>query len=306
MKKIILFLSVILLAWGSYGQQMPSFSQYMFNGLYLNPAYAGSHEYISSSILYRHQWTKLPGAPRTGLMAIDGRLKNPNMGLGFLASYDQHSIVSNTEVYGVYSYSVKLSFKSRLAFGVKVGVSNYIEKLGDLDYWDDDPLLQENTTSRWFPKAGFGIYYYSELFYVGLSVPTVFAFDNRYDFSYDVENSSVFDRYYYLTSGYVIPASDNVVFKPFMLVKYDPSGPLVADFNLCMLLQKRYWLGIGYRTNTSMSAMIEIQVNNILRIGYSYDFLHQELYKYAGGAHEVMLGFDFGATIKKFKNVRYF
>ncbi len=302
---IILILGAVFTLPG-YSQQDPAFSQYMFNGLYLNPAYAGSHDYISASIVSRHQWTDFEGAPRTALLGVDGRIKNEHMGLGFLASNDELGVVSNSEFYAVYSYYIHLSQHTRLSFGLKAGAANYCERLDELIYWDHDKLFDGGYQSSWYPKFGFGMYLYRHNFYAGIAIPTILSYDRHFDFSLDMEESSFFRRHYFFTTGYVLPLSSDVVLKPFGLLKYSPGAPMQADFNLALLYKERFWLGLGYRSNTALTAMVEIQINHNIRLGYSYDFLHSDLYKYAGGTHEIMLGLDFGGNLRKFKSVRYF
>lgn len=307
MKKILFSILIILLSWNvGMSQQYPAISQYMFNQLYLNPASAGTHDYFTTSIVSRHQWTTFEGAPQTALLAVDGKIEAENMGLGLLVSNDRLGVVSNTEFYGVYSFMVQIDKRNKLSFGVKAGASNYREHNDELTYWDQDPVFDDDFESSWYPKAGFGVYFFNERFYAGISIPTLLAYDSRRDFSLDVEKASFFDRHYLFSSGYVFHISENLDLKPFTMIKYNDAAPLQADLNLTALIKKRLWLGVGYRTSTAWTGIVEFQINHMIRVGYSYDFLHADLYKYAGGTHEFMVGLDFGENLRKIKNIRYF
>lgn len=306
MKKYLV--SLFLLAGAlAYGQQDLMVSQYMFNGLFLNPAYAGSHKYISSSLLQRTQWAGLAGAPSTALFAIDGLVPaaGKNVGLGLILSSDHIGATQQTDVYANYAYQIKLG-KGRLAFGVKAGVSNYQFKGNDLVTWDANDAVLMSRKSDWLPKFGAGFYYFCPLWYAGLSVPTILAYDAGHDFSFDVNQSTFLDRHYYLTGGYVFMLNDNFKLKPSALVKYLPSAPVQADINLNLLYKDAFWMGASYRTGDAVTLMIEYQTNMRFRVGYAYDFTTSDIRKYSAGTHEIMIGYDFGKDLVKIKTPRYF
>ena len=288
-------------------QQEVMISQYMFNGLLLNPAYAGTHPYVSGSLMHREQWTGIEGAPTTSILAIDGPLWNNKMGLGFSLVHDQIGISSDLEMAGHYSYSIRTSEHGRLAFGLKAGVSFYSARLSDLTYWDqNDALYQQNISNALVGKFGFGLYWHDDRSFVGLSVPTLYAADGT--ITTDAANAldHYFTQHYYLYTGHVFDISEDFDLKPSVLIKYQPQAPPEADLNLHVLYRERFWLGAGYRTGDAVIGMVEYQVNPMFRIGYAYDMTTSALRRYSGGSHEVMLGIDLGKDPIRIKTPRFF
>lgn len=283
-------------------------SQYMFNGLFLNPAYAGSHKYYSSTLLYRNQWANFQGAPKTVLASIDGLMptKSQNMGLGLILSNDRIGAREQTDIYANYSYQLKFKDEGRLAFGLKAGVSNYQFKNEKLTYWDGGDQVFEGRGSAWLPKFGFGAYYFTKNWYAGLSVPTLIAYDSKKDFTFDVNQATFLQRHYYMYGGYIFKLDDKFKMKPSALIKYLPSAPVEADVNLHLMYKDQIWLGAGYRTRDGLVFTIEYQTNTRFRVGYAYDAPLTRMRLYSAGSHEIMIGYDFGKEIVKIKTPRYF
>lgn len=308
MKKIIAltFISCILIL-KTKAQQDVMVSQYMFNGLLLNPAYAGSHKYFSSTLMHRSQWVKFDGAPTTSILAVDGPFKNKKMGIGLIIMKDKIGATDQTDLYANYSYQLKLG-DGKLAFGIKAGVSRYLYNTDQLTYWDesDNVYLEGNKQSAWLPKFGFGMYYFSEKWFAGVSIPTLIAYDANYTFGADVNRSSFVKRHYLATGGIIFRLNDNFKMKPSVLLKYLPTAPLQADINLNVLYKDQFWIGASYRTGDAVSAIIEYQTNFRFRIGYSYDFTLSKIRRYSEGTHEIMIGYDFGKDIAKTKTPRFF
>lgn len=308
MKKIILSVVVICFAFlKTQAQQDVMVSQYMFNGLLLNPAYSGSHKYFTSTLMHRSQWIKLEGAPVTSILAVDGPIKNKNMGLGLILMHDQIGATDQTDIYANYSYHLKLG-NGKLSFGIKAGVSKYLFNTNQLVYWDENDNIynQGNKQSAWLPKFGFGMYYYSDKWFSGISIPTLIAYDRNYTFGADVNKSSLVDRHYLLTGGLIFKLNEDFKMKPSVLVKYVPTAPVQADINLNVLYKNQFWIGASYRTSDAISALIEYQTNFRFRIGYSYDFTLSNIRRYSNGTHEIMIGYDFGKDIVKTKTPRFF
>ena len=304
MKRIITIIGLLTFAVSGYAQQEIQISQYMFNGMFLNPAYAGTHDYWSGSLLYRNQWVSFPGAPKTGLLSIDGPIKDKNMGLGFMATTEKIGLTQVTDVSAAYSYRIKVGSKGgQLSFGLRAGVRNQTFNISDLQNITDpgDPLYNANQ-SVWTPKFDFGVYYYTTRGYLGLSVPSVVTIDSR-----KVDNTVAgLRRHFFLNGGYVFKLSNTVDFKPSFLVKYEPSAPISADINAHFLFNERLWLGASYRHNAAVVGMVEFQVSPKLRIGYAFDYTTSGIRTYQSGSHEIMLGYDFIQQLTKIKNPRYF
>ena len=288
-------------------QQEVMVSQYMFNGLFLNPAYAGSHGYTSSSLLHRTQWLHMEGAPSTSMAAVDGSIMHGKMGLGLSIVHDRIGVSRDMDVAGQYAYHLKLSEQSRLSFGLRAGFSLYSARLSDLTYWDaSDQVFQNDINDRPVGKFGFGIYWYDATSFIGISAPTLHALDKQIR----LERSSLGDRYFkqhfYLQAGKVYPLGEFFDVKPSVMVKYLPNTPIEADVNCNFLYRERFWFGGGYRTGDAFIWMLEYQVDRQVRIGYAYDMTTTRLRNYSSGSHEIMIGVDFGRETIKIKTPRYF
>ncbi len=308
MKFAFTFLVIIFSACNLFAQHDQVISQYMFNGLFLNPAYAGSHTYYNASMLYRTQWIKFEGAPQTYIASVDGPIESKNMGLGLQLGYDVVGVTSRTEINTNYAYQLK--FKSgKLAFGIKAGLAQYGTVNKSLKIWDvTDPLYEENQLSELVPKLGTGMYYFTDKLYLGLSVPTLLAYQKNTPFNLDLNNGSQLQRHYYLNAGYVIKINDIITLKPSTLVKYLPAAPVQVDLNVNALFYDVLWVGASIRTGDAVVAILEYQINSYFRLGYAYDITLSELRNYSYGSHEIILSFDFGKyrPSKEYRVPKYF
>ncbi|MCB9188607.1 MAG: type IX secretion system membrane protein PorP/SprF [Flavobacteriales bacterium] len=287
-------------------QQDPMLSQYMFNGLFLNPAYAGSHRFFQSTLIYRRQWVNIQGAPQTFIAAVDGPVHREKMGLGLIIANDQIGVTNQTDFLANYSYNLKLG-NGKLAFGIKAGVSQYRVKITDLTYWDEeDPIYAGNINGEIIPKFGAGVYYHQEKWFAGISIPTLLAYEKEYNFSININDASNLRRHLLITGGYVFTLNDNWKIKPSTLVKYTHAAPLQVDLNCNVLWKDMIWLGVSYRTGDSFVGMLEYQANDRFRIGYAHDFTTTQLRNYSSGTHEIMVGFDFGKDFAKVRTPRFF
>jgi type IX secretion system PorP/SprF family membrane protein len=307
MKKYI-FLFVLLCTGGvSIAQQELQVSQYMFNGMLLNPAYAGTHDYFSASLLHRSQWVNLDGAPSTQVFAIDGPIANKRMGVGLVVTNDQIGISSQLDVAANFAYHLPLG-PGDLSFGVKAGLAMYSADLGDVTIWDNQDAVYSpnNIQNEMVTKFGFGTYYHTEKFYAGISIPVIYSLDDNILPEISSQDT-YFTQHYYLNVGGVIDLGPALAFKPSTLVKFLPGAPIELDLNANFLLYERLWLGLGYRTQDAMIGMIEYNISPQLRIGYAYDYTLTDIQDYSAGSHEIMLGFDFGKDLSiKTRSPRYF
>ncbi len=308
MKKLIAFLVIILAASNVQAQQDPMLTQYMFNGFFLNPAYAGSHDYWTSTVSYRSQWTgaDFEGAPRTAIVAVDGPIRGKNTGLGFIMTNDRLGVTNTTSFMGSYAYHLKLNKKQKLSFGINAGVMQYSANLNDVLIWDEEDEVYANRLNKLLPRIGTGIYYYSDRHYVGVSIPTLLAYEDGSEFSVDISKASFLRRHYLLTAGVIFDVSEKVKFKPSILMKYVNNAPLEADINFSTIFDDKFWVGASYRSGDAVALIFEYQSNNFFRIGYSYDITFSGLRNYQNGSHEIMIGVDFGKDLAKIKSPRYF
>ena len=309
MKKIYISTILMLMSVVGYCQQDILVSQYMFNHLLLNPAYAGSKDYMMATLLYRKQWVDFKGAPTTQVASLHAPIGLTNFGWGALVSHDKIGVTDRTDVYANAAYHLPVGNKLKLSMGIRAGGGFYSYKNSDLIYWDaNDPAFAGDRTSAFLPNIGAGIYLYGNKFYAGLSVPTIISYDPTKSLSIN-SNGTVVPRqvrHYFATTGVALELSPNVVFKPSVLVKYVQNAPVEADFNASVLLSQILWIGASYRTNDSFVALLEFQLTKQLRFGYSYDFTTTDVKNYSNGSHEIMLGYDFGYDIMKIKTPRYF
>lgn len=304
--KNLLAIAASLLTLQTFAQQDAIVSQYLFNGLFLNPAYGGTHPYLTTSVLYRSQWVSFSGAPKTGVFVLDGPVAKEKMGLGCIIAHDKIGVTEQTDFSATYAYKINAG-SGKLSFGLKGGVSNYNAKLTTLTYWDEnDETFANNISSRLIPKFGFGMYYYTKKYFVGFSIPTLLAYDKDYDFSIDVEKSSYLRRHYFLNGGYVFTLNDLVKFKPTLLLKYVPTAPLQADIGANLIYNGMIWFGVTYRSQNTLVVMAEYQTNNRIRIGYAFDYTTSIIRNYSNGTHEIMIAYDFGEEKLKTRTPRFF
>jgi type IX secretion system PorP/SprF family membrane protein len=323
---------VLLLALGVRGvaQQNIQFSQYVFNGLSINPAYAGYKEDLYVNAVYRHQWAGFDGAPRTGGISLDGVTAGSDnkVGLGLQMLFDKLGPQEGLSLYGSYSYRIPLDDEGtrRLCFGLGAGVTQYSIDGTALQYIDnEDAAIPLGKKSVWVPDARFGIYYYTSRFYAGASVMDLFSLytdASRYNWKGNNYATIRKTQHLYITTGAMFPLSERLQLKPSILVKEDFKGPTNVDLNAFLLIDQRLWVGASYRTGVGLwsktnlqkdlseldaaSVMAEFYATENLRIGYSYDLTVTKMAGYQGGSHEISLGFLIPSKKFVVKSPRYF
>jgi len=285
-------------------QQEPQYTQYMYNTMSVNPAYAGSTGATEAALLYRSQWVGISGAPQTQSFSIHSPLRNEKVGLGLSIVNDK--IGPSDELYfdGNFSYSIPLGYEKRLAFGLKAGARMLNIDWSKGRYYDnDDVLLNQNINNQIKLAVGAGIYYYTDKWYVGLSIPS-FIQNTYYD---DVQESIDYDRlHYYLMGGYVFDLNPNLKFKPAFLVKAVSGAPITADVSANFMIQEKFVIGGAYRTDDSVSILAGFQVAPSFFLGYSFDYTVSQLNKYNDGTHEIILRYQFVQKQSKIKSPRFF
>ena len=302
----VLFLGMIMISQNSCGQQNPLFTQYMFNGLVINPAYSGSHESMTTTFALRSQWTGLKGAPQTQVASAHSPLKLSRSAAGAVFVHDEVSVVNQYMAYGTYAYRIPLSKNAKLAVGGQAGVTYYQANLSELNILTSngqpDPNFYQNE-SRLLPNLGIGMYYYSKRTYIGLSLPTLI--NNRWN-NQDAYTQARQKRHYFLSAGHVFPLGAGLKFKPNVLLKWEEGGPFQYDLNANFLIREVVWIGISYRMEDSVDGLLEININKQLSLGYSYGYPISSLAAVQTGTHEVVLNY----RINRNKNIvfspRYF
>lgn len=306
--KIVILGTMLGITSGVQAQFEPQFTQYMFNEMFINPAYAGSREQISATSVYRNQWVGLQGAPKTQTASINGPLLNKKLGVGLTIMNETIGVTHQFAVYGDYAYRIQTGSNGAFAMGVQAGFINHQEDLSEvITNEENDKEFLFNTPRVILPNAGFGMYYNTDRFYAGLSIPRMFQNNVAGDGSSAVSNKLNFQTWhYYFTTGYVFPVSESVKLKPTLMVKEVSGAPLIADITIHALLKDVFWLGFSYRTEDSFAGIVTFQITPQLRIGYSYDYTTTELNNYNSGTHEINIGYDFFFNKKKIVTPRYF
>ena len=289
----------------SYAQQDAQYTQYMYNTIEVNPAYAGSRGALSVFGLYRTQWIGLDGAPETSTFSVNTPLKNSDLGLGVSLVNDKIGPTVENTLSADLSYTIPTSDTWNLSFGIKGTANLFNIDINKLSYEDQDDPQFQNLKNKFSPNVGAGIYYHSDRAYIGLSVPN-FIETNRYD-SNDV---AIFkDKInYYLIAGYVfnLDRLEYIKFKPALMTKIVEGAPLQVDVSGNFMFNDKFVLGLAYRWSASVSAMAGFQVTKGMYVGYGYDHETTQLRKYNSGSHEVFLRFEFFNNYNKMISPRFF
>ncbi len=284
-------------------QSEPMYSQYMFNMSAINPAYVGSRGVVNLNYLGRSQWSGITGAPKTNTISLDGSNLKGNMGLGVQVYNDQIGVFKRNGLNLMASSRVKISENGILSGGIQLGVLNQRKNYTDVVniYDKNDAKFQENKSVT-DATLGAGVYYNTDNFYAGVSMPNVL---NSTDMnSSGIQKVSI--KHLYITAGYVFDLSEDVKIKPSSLMKVVSGAPIEFDFNTNLWLKDMIGLGVSYRTGDAIVGMAELQLNKNLRIGYAYDYTFSALKAFTTGSNEVMFRYEFGKEAKNIKSTRYF
>ncbi len=288
-----------------FGQQQVLFTQYMFNGLALNPAYAGSDSTLNLTVLAREQWMGFEGAPSNQMFSAHTPLGPfKEMGLGLLMEREKIAVTELLNFYASYAYKILLGPGS-LAFGLQAGLTHQSQQLTGLALPPGvtDPSFDENVTTL-LPNFGAGVYYRTSRFYAGFSVP--FLLENSFDES-DIILAARQLRHYFLTAGYLFDLSPSLKFKPQILVKSVTGAPVNIDLNANFLIREKVWAGLSLRNMNSLNALMEIQLNRRFKIGMAYDLVTSDLGQVNSGSGEFMLNYRvFSGVPERVISPRYF
>ena len=283
---------------------MPQFTQYMYNTIAVNPAYAGSRETITVIGLYRNQWAGFEGGPTTQTLSVHAPLKNNQIGLGFSFVNDELGFENFTYMYGDFSYTIQLNEISKLSFGLKAGFTAF--SVDDELYTSNpDDQLISNIQNRWTPNVGAGVMWLWERGYVGLSAPRLF----KNDFSPDSDFKALERVSYYFTGGYVFDIGLSTKFRPSFMIKATNGASLSTDINAHFLFVEKLWLGASYRFNDTAGAlglMADFQVLRDWRLGYAYELPTSDIRTYSNGTHEIILVYEVFSPSRRVTSPRYY
>lgn len=283
-------------------QQESQYTQYMYNTITVNPAYAGSRGMLSMSGIYRTQWIGLEGAPETMAFSLNSPVGIRGVGIGLSFNSDKIGPATESLLTADFSYTIQTSERTKLSFGIKAGFNSLDVDMNKLnpEYINDPQLTDVN---RMAPVFGAGVYLHSDKWYVGLSVPS-FLETEHYD---DVQVSAVTEKaHVYLIVGYVFDLNPMLKFKPAVLTKAVSGSPLAVDVSANFLYNERFTLGAAYRLDAGVSALVGFQITDQLMLGYAYDYDTTDLGNYNAGSHEIFLRFELGRLVRGVMNPRFF
>lgn len=303
MKTTFMFLLAVLLTNAAYSQNEPMYSQYMFNMMAANPAYAGSRGALGLNYFGRAQWSGIGGAPTTNSVSLDGATLDGRFGLGVQIYNDKIGVFSNNVANFMFSSRVKVSDEGVLSGGLSIGMRNArIDYTNVKNVYDQNDNLFQTNVNKWDALLGGGVYYNTNKFYVGVSIPNILSSANIYNSA-----AKTNDYHLFVASGYVFDITDNIKFKPSTLIKMSSGAPTEADLNTNIWFHNTFGVGASYRTGDAYVGMAEMQITRQMRVGYAYDITTSALKNIAGSTNEVMFRYEFaGKESKNVKSTRYF
>lgn len=289
-----------------WAQQDAHYSQYMFNQLAFNPAYTGSRDALSATMVLRKQWLGFDGSPTTGNLNLHSPISNERHGIGFNFEHDRIGVTTQSNLALTYAYRIPVG-KGFLNLGLSAGMLQYKTRFSQINPVDTDPSKPTADASAILPRAGAGAYFYTPKFYAGFSVPNLLA--GRYFGSGNQTAGIVASKqsmHMFGMIGAILGADKNVGFRPSAVFKYVPGAPMQIDVNATVFFAKVLGVGVGYRTSDALIFMLEFQSQRRFRAGYAFDMTLSPLKTFNSGSHELMIGIDLGWGKANFMTPRYF
>ncbi|MEI6019523.1 MAG: type IX secretion system membrane protein PorP/SprF [Bacteroidota bacterium] len=306
---------LIIFSGNYYAQYDAMFSQYMFNEVSINPAYAGSKGAMSATMLHRQQWVNFPGRPVTTSFSLHGPMMGDKMGAGLTVLNDRIGVLNRNLIYASYAYRIKLNKNSNLSFGVMTGVDNQINKYSNLKISDangngvSDPTFSQSTPNLTAMNFGSGIYFNTKTFYAGLSVPRMLDNYGRFNYvgqSYKVTKLDPSKFTYYFVVGNLFKINNDLKLRANAMVKAVQNAPVQLDLGANLLINNIIWTGLSYRSNSAATLLLGVQANKQLLVSYNFDYGLNSIQKYSQGSHEIVVNYLFSYKGKKIVTPRYF
>ena len=318
MNRKLIVLTIALLFAGLFqlkAQFDGMFTQYMFNEMFINPAYAGSKEAMSATLLHRQQWVSFPGRPITSSFSFHGPIVNGKMGLGISFLNEKVGALNRNLLYGSYAYRLKTSETGTLALGLMGGLDNQVNRFDQIKVTDVvggavDPNFSTNSMNLIGGNFGTGLYYSTKNYYAGLSIPRML--DNQVKQTWNASRTYMITSLdpklftYYFTAGGVYKVNEDLRLKGTAMLKMVKNAPLSLDVTASALIKETLWVGLAYRSNSALSLILGAQVNKQLLVSYSYDYGLNSIQKYSNGSHEIGLNYLFSYKSYKAITPRYF
>ncbi|WP_010181160.1 PorP/SprF family type IX secretion system membrane protein [Aquimarina agarilytica] len=307
----LFFLLFLLFSIGGFSQQDAQYTQYTYNTVAINPAYAGTRGTLNVIGLHRSQWVGLEGAPRTQTLAIHSPIGVGRVGLGGSVINDVVGPAQETYFNVDFSYTIPTSAVGKLTFGLKAGGRLFNVDFNKLNQFNtDDAIFNTNIDGQFSPVVGIGGYYHTKKVYIGLSAPNLLQ-TNHFDTTNatSIASSSFVAKErlnYYLIAGYVMDLNDNIKFKPSLLTKLVFGAPLQVDVSANFLFNEKFTAGLAYRWSAAVSGLVAFQVSNSMLIGFSYDRDTTELQEKNDGSFELFLRFELFKKYNRLVTPRFF
>jgi type IX secretion system PorP/SprF family membrane protein len=293
MSKITKILFFLLIPMGAFGQLTPVTNQYILNPLTINPAFAGNRGVLNIAAFYRKQWVGISGAPETMTFSMDAPFFDEKVGLGLVIVNDKIGVTKETQFITNYSYKIDIG-EGKISFGLGAGVTTTNTAWSDLIVLDPGDELYLND-SRLFiiPNFSFGTYYTYRDHFAGFSIPRFLTYNynfdkNKYSVKIDPGNYN-----FLLNYGYLVRLTQKIKFLPSTLLTLSPGQKPLFDINAYFNYVDRFWGGVSYRNGRSVAGLFQFEVNNQLKIAYTYDFDISSIGKFSNGSHELMLRYEF-------------
>lgn len=293
MRRLLCIAFFVFAGLATQAQHQPLYSQYLFNGMAINPAYAGSRDVLSVSAGYRNQWVGFEGAPVTQTLNAHAPLKKKNIALGLCAYNDKIGVSRETGIFGNYAYRMKFG-AGKLAFGLSGGLAMANSEWANVAAIDQgDNVFAANSPTFLLPNFGTGLYFHTNRFYAGVSVPRFMTYGQdlvagKVNSTFDGSNINVL-----ATTGVQIGFAERWQFYPSLLVKTLSGRSLQADINATVIYHDLLWGGISYRHGDAVVGLLQLAINDQISLGYSYDYTLSELNRYNSGSHEIVLRYEF-------------
>jgi type IX secretion system PorP/SprF family membrane protein len=290
-KPVLFLLLVFLMPAVALAQQEPVYTHYKDNMVMVNPGYAGISGVGNLMAISRNQWVSFPGAPNTAVLSFQTPVKELNMGIGLSVMSDKIGPLSQTGIFGDYSYSIRVSDTYRLSLGLKGGFTFYRASLADLETIRPDPVFERDLYRNFLPNFGVGGFVYSDDTWFGLSVPRLV------ENSISRENLSTEyimkeKMHFYLTGGKTMVLSDEISLKAHSMMRIVKNAPVSLELTSLAGIRNKLWLGGFWRTGNSIGLITQVMAFNDMIIGYSYDMNISKMNTFSSGTHEIMVGYN--------------
>jgi type IX secretion system PorP/SprF family membrane protein len=293
MKRLFVSILVVVFSLHLSAQMFPLSDHYVVNGLAINPAFAGCQDALSATISYRDQWVGFKDSPKSYFLSAHTPVKNDRIGLGLLVEKNSIGIFKETSILGNYAYRLELS-EGKLALGLGFGLTVMNTAWNELVAADaNDAQLMNSPSSSVLPNFSLGAYYYTNKYYIGISMPRFLSYElDKSTGKYKIESNFSGSNYFF-SAGYQVGLSPQIKFLPSLLIKYHSKNTIQIDYTVQVSLNDRIWMGVGYRNKNILIGMLQCQLNYQIRMGYSYDYEFGTIGKYVNGTHEIVLNYVF-------------